>query len=107
MELKKLTILLIVGFICSSSARLQVPCNFFDSFHGYTCRLPGMTIADNDYEIVGGEHLPGDNDDSVAAFLSINNKFRNFPTLSRFANLRHIEVTGSMITRIHAALFKR
>jgi Leucine-rich repeat (LRR) protein len=103
MEIKKLTILLIVGFAGSTAVRLEIPCNFIDSYRGYTCRLPGKTVGDNEYEIVGGEHLPRESDDSVVAFSSINNHFRNFPTLSRFANLRHIEVTGSMIRRLEAA----
>ena len=101
MESKNLFILLVFGFIGNSTAdQVQVPCTFSNTIRGYTCRLPSVNLADQDYIIVGGNHLPGFNDASVVSFVSINNNLRSFPLLSRFSNLQHIQVTGSLIERL-------
>lgn len=103
MGLPKLAVLFLVGLIASSSGeRIQVPCIFSNTFAGYTCRLPEVNLAEQDYEIVGGDHLPGLNDASVVSFVSNNNNFLSFPRLPRFTNLRSIQVIGSLIERLEA-----
>jgi Leucine-rich repeat (LRR) protein len=101
MEFKQFAVLLVVALIGSSTCeRVQVPCTFSNTVRGYTCRLPNINLADQDYVIAGGEHLSGFNDASVVSFVSINNNFRSFPQISRFANLRNIQVTGGLIERL-------
>lgn len=101
MEWKEMTILLIAGFIGGSCcARVEVPCIFLMTARGYTCRLPDVNLADHDYWLTGGEHLQGQNDNTVVSFVSINNNFRHVPSFFRFSNLQHIQVSGSLFSWI-------
>lgn len=95
----------ILLFIASVSAQVQIPCEFAQTPRGYECRLPDVDLSTfPEFTLVGGTHLPGQNDQTVASFMSLNNNFHFFPTagLARFPGLRHIKISGSEITELPA-----
>lgn len=95
--------LLIFG--CASAQVTQIPCEFDDTPRGYECRMPDVDLSVfNAFSCVGGTHLAGRTDANVVSFMSINNNFASFPTacIARFINLRHIKVSGSLLTELPA-----
>ncbi|KAG5670092.1 hypothetical protein PVAND_000376 [Polypedilum vanderplanki] len=97
---------IILLFLIAQNANAQVrqvACIFSQTPRGYECRLPDVDLSTLDqFEIVGGEHIPPNTDANVVSFMSMNNNFEVFPTnhLERFPNLQQIHITGSRIPEL-------